>query len=574
MGIGMAEMTANEVYMLQLINRARLDPLAEAQRLGIDLNQGLAPGRLDGAARQPLSPADLLVDASRTHSTWMLDTDIFAHEGAGGSSAGDRMTAAGYSFTGSWTWGENISWSGTTGSLGSLKAYVEQQHDGLFVSPGHRTNILNASFREIGIGQITGVFTKDGTGWNASMITQNFATSGTSRFLTGVVFDDADGDNFYDPGEGLGGVAITLGGAVLATTAASGQYTMALGDGSHQLRFAGGGLAGTYDTQVVMAGANVQVNPEASQFAIPLPVASIGADQAVSEAAVRITFIVTLNAAPSAPASVQWRLDGGTATVADKDMPAGQGGTLVFAPGGPLSQAFTLLVNDEAYKQEGSEHFSVVLHDTAGLALGRGAASVVLDDNYIAPPAVPLAMTNTTTQGSNTPAAAAYAGPLGYLAGEFVYLGTDSISVMANAPNMFLRSGSGDDALAVTAGQNVLDAGTGSNFLTGGSGADTFFLDARGATMPIWSTVVGLSAGDAVTLWGVTPADFAIEWFEGQGAAGYTGLTMHATAAGRHNVSLTLASYADADRTGGRLSVLHGNDPASGSDYMYIFAHP
>ena len=49
----MAEPTAQEVLMWQLIDRARLDPLAEAAHFGIDLNEGLTPGTLAGGSRQP-----------------------------------------------------------------------------------------------------------------------------------------------------------------------------------------------------------------------------------------------------------------------------------------------------------------------------------------------------------------------------------------------------------------------------------------------------------------------------------------------------------------------------------------
>ena len=38
--------TALEQMLLELINRARLDPAAEAARFGIDLNEGLAPGTI------------------------------------------------------------------------------------------------------------------------------------------------------------------------------------------------------------------------------------------------------------------------------------------------------------------------------------------------------------------------------------------------------------------------------------------------------------------------------------------------------------------------------------------------
>ena len=78
-----------------------------------------------------------------------------------------------------------------------------------------------------------------------------------------------------------------------------------------------------------------------------------------------------------------------------------------------------------------------------------------------------------------------------------------------------MHSGGGEDAIAVASGTNVLDGGTGSNFLTGGSGTDTFFVDDRGPTADIWSTVNGFHAGDAATIWGVAPQDFTLSWVDG-----------------------------------------------------------
>src|SRR3712207_1183737 len=111
----MAQPTAYEQYFLELVNRARANPGAEAARLGIDLNQGLTAGTIANTAKQPLAMNQFLNDSAQAHSDWMLATDTFSHTGANGSSAGDRMKAAGYVFTGSWTWGENISirWGGT-----------------------------------------------------------------------------------------------------------------------------------------------------------------------------------------------------------------------------------------------------------------------------------------------------------------------------------------------------------------------------------------------------------------------------------------------------------------------------
>jgi hypothetical protein len=104
--------------------------------------------------------------------------------------------------------------------------------------------------------------------------------------------------------------------------------------------------------------------------------------------------------------------------------------------------------------------------------------------------------------------------------------------------------------------------------LTGGSGADTFFVDDRGAAADIWSTVNNFHAGDAATIWGVTPQDYSLDWVDGQGAAGYTGLTLHATALGLPTASLTLVGFTQSDLHDGRLSVSFGS--SNGSSYMYV----
>lgn len=260
----MAEFNAYELYMLTLINRARQDPAAAAASFGIDLNDGLAPGRITPAAKQPLAPNDILAAAAEGHSDWMLATGTFSHTGAGGSNPGDRMAAAGYDFIRPFTWGENVSWAGTTGPLTAamLSGYIEQQHRGLFISPGHRVNLMNDDFREVGISQQVGPF----GGYNASMITQNFAATGQARFATGVVFNDLNGDGFYNPGEGLGGVAITINGQVAGHTSAAGGYAVPLTNGVWTVGFSGGGLDGAYYQTLSMAGRNIGLDARAAQF--------------------------------------------------------------------------------------------------------------------------------------------------------------------------------------------------------------------------------------------------------------------------------------------------------------------
>jgi hypothetical protein len=176
----------------------------------------------------------------------------------------------------------------------------------------------------------------------------------------------------------------------------------------------------------------------------------------------------------------------------------------------------------------------------------------------------------------NQPVAVApqqYSGPVSDVQEQFVDVTHDNLNISVSTPNWFIHSGAGNDAIAASNGINALDGGTGSNFLTGGSGTDTFFVDDRGATADIWSTVSGFHAGDAATIWGVTPQNFSLAWVNGQGAAGYTGLTLHATSTGKPTASLTLVGYTNADLSNGRLSVNFGTDPGSGSSYMYVHSN-
>ena len=217
-------LTSAEQYLLELINRGRLDPLAEAERHDIDINAGLDAGQIGSDPLQVLAHNDTLAEASEAHSIWMLGVNTFAHAGAGGSSAGERMTHAGYEFEGNWQWAENLAWSGTTDII-DLDRAVSHHHQGLFLSAGHRANTFATDVREIGIAQVEGGYTLDGVHYNSSMLTENFALSGTDVFVTGVAYTDSDDDDFYSIGEGQSGVTISVGQAQ-DTTANAGGYAV------------------------------------------------------------------------------------------------------------------------------------------------------------------------------------------------------------------------------------------------------------------------------------------------------------------------------------------------------------
>jgi Ca2+-binding RTX toxin-like protein len=231
----MASPTGQEVLAWMLINRARLDPAAEAARYGIDLNEGLAPGTLSATTRQPLAFNNTLFSIADAHSQSMIDFDYFAHNNpTTGSTPFTRMTSAGYNFS---TAGENIAWQGTTGTVDAT-AFIVQQMQSLFVDAGiagrgHRTNLLNGGFQEVGVGQVIGQFTDAAQTWNTSMVTEDFGTltraaGQPGQFLTGVVYRDADANNFYSVGEGLGGISVATGLAGF-TTETAGNYSVLTG---------------------------------------------------------------------------------------------------------------------------------------------------------------------------------------------------------------------------------------------------------------------------------------------------------------------------------------------------------
>jgi uncharacterized protein YkwD len=95
----------------------------------------------------PLRLNRLLSKAARRHASDMDRRNYFSHDSLDGGSFVDRIRRAGYmNGAGSWTVGENLAW-GTQGRSSPRGVTAMWMN-----SPGHRANILNPSFREIGIG--------------------------------------------------------------------------------------------------------------------------------------------------------------------------------------------------------------------------------------------------------------------------------------------------------------------------------------------------------------------------------------------------------------------------------------
>ena len=134
-----------EQQMLELLNRDRADPANTPETYGRAL---------------PLQWNERLAAVARAHSLDMLNQGYFAHEDGQGRNVANRVEATGMAWQ---SVGENIA---IYNSIASAEAAFMNEPR---FTRNHRANILNASFKEVGIGIVQAP--------NGSLyITQNFYT--------------------------------------------------------------------------------------------------------------------------------------------------------------------------------------------------------------------------------------------------------------------------------------------------------------------------------------------------------------------------------------------------------------
>ena len=149
-------------------------------------------------------------------------------------------------------------------------------------------------------------------------------------------------------------------------------------------------------------------------------------------------------------------------------------------------------------------------------------------------------------------------------------------------------------------GSDVIDGGVGSTFVTGGTGhSDTFFLDGR-APGTSWSTITDFKMNtDKATIWGfvkgVSSIDTSFANYNSEGAAGYTGLTLHfknllpdgqtsgsnanlnsITFSGHTLAELGASSLADLNsqiNAGTNAHILVGSTQDSSGTHSYLYIH-
>ncbi|MEY2494546.1 MAG: hypothetical protein QOJ45_1038 [Verrucomicrobiota bacterium] len=270
--------TNDEQYYLELINRARANPPAEGVRLATTSDQNVLGAyssfgvnlvlmQTQFAAILPAAPLSMnatLLAAARAHSQNMLQNNYQGHAGPDGSlttrlqgyTAGANGYALGenvYAYSKSVFYGHagfEVDWGGTVAT------------GGMQSPPGHRVNIHSAQFREVGIGVVLG--SNGGpSGVGPQLVTQDFGSvGGLLPFVTGVVYRDLNGNGFYDPGEGVGGVTVNISNAnYYAITASAGGYSVPVpGSGSYTVTFGGGPVTTAQRNVIITAGQNAKAD--------------------------------------------------------------------------------------------------------------------------------------------------------------------------------------------------------------------------------------------------------------------------------------------------------------------------
>jgi uncharacterized protein YkwD len=118
----------------------------------------------------PLAANPSLHVAALGHSVDMVTNDYFAHETPGSGDLLARVTAAGYVLSTAFGYilGENIAWGAASNSTPAATVA------NWLASPEHRANILDATYRDTGIGVVAALPKAVAPGYSGATYTEDF----------------------------------------------------------------------------------------------------------------------------------------------------------------------------------------------------------------------------------------------------------------------------------------------------------------------------------------------------------------------------------------------------------------
>lgn len=281
---GLLDPSPREQYTLELINRLRADPTADAARLAstahpdirraydiFDVDLTLFQQQM--AAYNPVQPlawSHTLAAAAKAHNEVLIQADIQSHQAPGEPALADRIASAGYNAGVS---GENVYAYAFDPLYGHAGFVVDwgRGPGGMQTPAGHRINMLHGAYRDVGISILN---VPSGQTIGPTTITQNFAAPAASAnpTLLGVVYADRDNDGFYSMGEGLANATVTItgNGLNLATgTLSAGSYQAQLPAGTYTITFSGPGFADSTPQLVTLSDQNLKLDYQTLQAETP-----------------------------------------------------------------------------------------------------------------------------------------------------------------------------------------------------------------------------------------------------------------------------------------------------------------
>jgi hypothetical protein len=298
----------NEQQMMWLMNRARSNPTVEGiwlatihdryypsindcGRLADDIEFCYIAGALghwgvdlellqdEFADYDPKPPAAFdvrLYKAAKAHSDYLISIDGQSHTGQfvridDQNFFYRRVRGNVFSYSLSANYGHaafNADW-GPDGGDGS----------GMQSLRGHRLAIMSIDGDYTNVGYAVVAESDFATDVGPLVITGNFCEANAAagqhynRFLVGTVWSDEDGDDFYDPGEGIGGVTVMPDhGVYYAVTSDAGGYAVPITQpGIYEVTFSGGGRALSQDVVKTVTIVNESVLLDLSDNAISDP---------------------------------------------------------------------------------------------------------------------------------------------------------------------------------------------------------------------------------------------------------------------------------------------------------------
>ena len=267
LGVVQAAPTAEQQYMLELVNRLRMSPADELEKMVNMSSPGVWGSPMSDdplvaaalsfyqvsasalasqwgnlVAAPPVAWNDSLAAAGSLYSDLMISLDQQAH-GLGGVSLSQRLVNAGYSAN----WGDVAQLLfATAGGLNHAHAALAidwgpDGGSGTGIQPGasHRAALMDPLFKEFGIGFQTVAIPLGNVSVTGDLvITEHMANTVRSNgiglvsdaILTGSVINDSVlADAFYTPGEGLADVLVFVYDNSNGALVASGQTNSAGG---------------------------------------------------------------------------------------------------------------------------------------------------------------------------------------------------------------------------------------------------------------------------------------------------------------------------------------------------------